>query len=289
MRFLGSLPFEDSAKNFAPKISQGPFRNLPPRPQQQHTTQRDTMTLSILRGSAQRLPRVLWRRRISTSPPHNNHHPPIAPLSPPVAEAVVPSPVDVMPPFARYSHGSQVSLTPTTRLVLVSGQLGISPDGSIPLDDAEAQADVCLRNVRAVLAATHGQGAGAGAVLPVPLGGNPRAQHHHRAPRVNTSPSTYSTLVPECTSGSTRIHTELYFLLASLCGPGHRGAMGMGHLVRLNAYVTDRAHLPAYMRARDRMLEGEEWPHGPPASTLMVVSGFARPEFLVEVEAVAAA
>jgi enamine deaminase RidA (YjgF/YER057c/UK114 family) len=65
--------------------------------------------------------------------------------------------------------------------------------------------------------------------------------------------------------------------------------MGMGHLVRLNAYVTDRAHLPAYMRARDRMLEGEEWPHGPPASTLMVVSGFARPEFLVEVEAVAAA
>ena len=63
----------------------------------------------------------------------------------------------------------------------------------------------------------------------------------------------------------------------------------MGHLVRLNAYVTCAAHLAGYMRARDKMLAEEDWPHGPPASTLMVVSGFARPEFKVEVEAVAAA
>lgn len=65
--------------------------------------------------------------------------------------------------------------------------------------------------------------------------------------------------------------------------------MGMGHLVRLNAYVTCSSHLGAYMSARDQMLAEEEWPRGPPASTLMVVSGFARPEFLVEVEAIAAA
>ncbi len=60
--------------------------------------------------------------------------------------------------------------------------------------------------------------------------------------------------------------------------------MGPADIVRLNAYVTDRTHLPAYMRARDRFTGGALV-----ASTLMIVSGFARPEFKVEVEAVAAA
>ena len=59
--------------------------------------------------------------------------------------------------------------------------------------------------------------------------------------------------------------------------------MTLDDLVRLNAYVTAREHLPAYMAARDSVLTGEA-----PASTLMIVSGFARPQFLVEVEAVAA-
>jgi len=62
------------------------------------------------------------------------------------------------------------------------------------------------------------------------------------------------------------------------------GGMGPADVVRLNAYVTDRAHLAAYMRARDRFMAGHL-----PASTLMIVTGFARPEFKVEVEAVAAA
>ncbi|MEL6317298.1 MAG: RidA family protein, partial [Pseudomonadota bacterium] len=57
---------------------------------------------------------------------------------------------------------------------------------------------------------------------------------------------------------------------------------------RLNAYVTDRAHLPGYMRARDRFVAAAGG-DGPPASTLMIVSGFARPEFVVEIEALAAA
>lgn len=61
------------------------------------------------------------------------------------------------------------------------------------------------------------------------------------------------------------------------------GGMDLRDLVRINAYVTAREHLPDYMAARDSMLSGP-----PPASTLMIVSGFARPEFLVEVEAVAA-
>ena len=59
--------------------------------------------------------------------------------------------------------------------------------------------------------------------------------------------------------------------------------MEMGDLVRLNAYVSGREHLAAYMASRDRHVATP-----PPASTLMIVGGFARPEFLVEVEAVAA-
>ena len=51
-----------------------------------------------------------------------------------------------------------------------------------------------------------------------------------------------------------------------------------------NAYVSGREHLPGYMRARDAAIG-----HLPPVgSTLMIVSGFARKEFVVEVEAIAA-
>lgn len=60
--------------------------------------------------------------------------------------------------------------------------------------------------------------------------------------------------------------------------------MTLKDVIRLNAYVTDRGHLQSYMRSRDR-----QFPGTPPASTLMIVTGFARPEFLVEIEAVAAA
>ncbi|WP_367192607.1 RidA family protein [Amorphus sp. 3PC139-8] len=54
-------------------------------------------------------------------------------------------------------------------------------------------------------------------------------------------------------------------------------------IVRLNAFVTDRADLAGYMRARDRFVGARA-----PASTLMIVSGFSRPEFKVEIEALAA-
>ncbi len=59
--------------------------------------------------------------------------------------------------------------------------------------------------------------------------------------------------------------------------------MGLANLVRINAFVVGREHLKGYMTVRDRFLGAT-----PRASTLMIVSGFARPEFLVEVEAVAA-
>jgi 2-iminobutanoate/2-iminopropanoate deaminase len=60
--------------------------------------------------------------------------------------------------------------------------------------------------------------------------------------------------------------------------------MGLENIVRINAYVSGREHLQPYMAVRNQLFEA---PY--PASTLMVVSGFARPEFVVEVEAVAAA
>lgn len=57
------------------------------------------------------------------------------------------------------------------------------------------------------------------------------------------------------------------------------------HVVRLNAYVTDRAHMAGYMAARDGWLADVA---ALPASTLVIVSGFTRPEFVVEVEMLAA-
>jgi enamine deaminase RidA (YjgF/YER057c/UK114 family) len=59
--------------------------------------------------------------------------------------------------------------------------------------------------------------------------------------------------------------------------------MEPGDVVRINAFVTDRAHMPGYMAARDRFVASP-----PPASTLVIVSGFTRPEFKVEVEVIAA-
>ena len=61
--------------------------------------------------------------------------------------------------------------------------------------------------------------------------------------------------------------------------------MGRADVVRLNAYVTAREHLAGYMAARNAFFAGVE---PPPASTLVIVSGFARPEFVVEVECIAA-
>ena len=121
------------------------------------------------------------------------------------------TPDSIRAPFARYSHG--VELPPGARILFCSGQLGIEPDDTVP-EDAEAQADLCFRNIGAVLAAA---------------------------------------------------------------------GMDFGDLVRINAYVTGREHLAAYMAARDRVIGTP-----PPASTLMIVSGFAREIFKVEIEAVAA-
>ncbi|MDQ0510415.1 RidA family protein [Ancylobacter amanitiformis] len=120
-------------------------------------------------------------------------------------------PAAIRRPFARYSHAVEVPAG--ARLLLVSGQLGISAQDDIP-ESAEAQADLCFAAIAACLA---------------------------------------------------------------------QARMGAADIVRLNAYVTERAHMEGYMAARDRFIADP-----PPASTLMIVSGFTRPEFKVEIEALAA-
>lgn len=122
------------------------------------------------------------------------------------------SPTDIHPPFAPYSPGIEVP--GTDRLVLVSGQLGIAADGSVPAD-CSSQTELCFANIAAIL---------------------------------------------------------------------REGGLGLANIVKLNAYVTGREHLSAYMAVRNRLFAA---PY--PASTLMIVSGFARPEFVVEIEAIAAA
>jgi 2-iminobutanoate/2-iminopropanoate deaminase len=63
-------------------------------------------------------------------------------------------------------------------------------------------------------------------------------------------------------------------------------AAGMGprDLVKVTTFLINRADLPTARTVRDRMLKGAE-----PASTLLFVAGLASPEWLVEIEAIAAA
>lgn len=119
------------------------------------------------------------------------------------------NPSQIAPPFAAYSHGIS-----NGGLVVTSGQLGMSADGTIP-EGAEAQSDVIFAALDAILA---------------------------------------------------------------------EGGVGRGDVLRLNAYVTGREHMAGYMVARDRWTAGLD---PLPASTLMIVSGFTRPEFVVEIEALA--
>jgi enamine deaminase RidA (YjgF/YER057c/UK114 family) len=69
-------------------------------------------------------------------------------------------------------------------------------------------------------------------------------------------------------------------LLAVLDSAG----MGAENLVKVTAYITRPQDTGLYREVRDRMLGGAE-----PASTLLVISGLAHPDWLVEIEAVAAA
>jgi enamine deaminase RidA (YjgF/YER057c/UK114 family) len=123
------------------------------------------------------------------------------------------TPSAVRPPFAAYSHGTYVPAG--AEWVFTSGQLGITPDDTIP-ETAEAQADLCFAAIDAILAE-----AGFDRYR---YGADQRLRHR---------PGAYG----------------------GLHGARDRWCAGMARL---------------------------------PASTLVIVAGFTRPEFKVEVEVAAA-
>jgi enamine deaminase RidA (YjgF/YER057c/UK114 family) len=55
------------------------------------------------------------------------------------------------------------------------------------------------------------------------------------------------------------------------------------HVVKLNNYFTDIAHISVFREVRDRFVDAA----APPASTAVAISALARPGALIEVEAIA--
>ena len=55
----------------------------------------------------------------------------------------------------------------------------------------------------------------------------------------------------------------------------------MQEVIKITCFLTDINTYPAYSKVRS-----ETWPSNPPASSTVAVSALARPEFLVEVEAI---
>ena len=62
-----------------------------------------------------------------------------------------------------------------------------------------------------------------------------------------------------------------------------RAGMAVGDLVKITQYLTRAEDIPGYAKVRARMLGDAR-----PASMMLVVAALPRPEFLLEIEAVAA-
>jgi enamine deaminase RidA (YjgF/YER057c/UK114 family) len=60
--------------------------------------------------------------------------------------------------------------------------------------------------------------------------------------------------------------------------------MGPADIVKVNVFLTDVDQVPASRAAREAALDGVE-----PASTLLIVAGLASPDWLIEIELIAAA
>lgn len=84
------------------------------------------------------------------------------------------------------------------------------------------------------------------------------------------------TLAPDITGQAEQAWTHIVTMLA-------RAGMTVHDLVRITQYLTRASAIPAYAKVRARFLGTAR-----PASMLMVVSQLPRPEFLLEIEAVAA-
>jgi enamine deaminase RidA (YjgF/YER057c/UK114 family) len=78
-----------------------------------------------------------------------------------------------------------------------------------------------------------------------------------------------------------RRQTEQVFRNLSAAAESAGGSLR--DLVKLNYYIVDIAHLPEIREVRDRFIDTKR----PPTSTAVQVSRLFRPEFLLEVDAVA--
>lgn len=82
--------------------------------------------------------------------------------------------------------------------------------------------------------------------------------------------------IPEDVESQARICFENIDLILVEAG------LDKADLIHLRTFVTAREYFQPYMGVRDDYLEGRNI-----ASTLVIVSGFTRPEFKVEIEALA--
>jgi 2-iminobutanoate/2-iminopropanoate deaminase len=121
------------------------------------------------------------------------------------------NPTTIAPPGGRYTHAIEVP--PGARWLVVSGQVGVAPDGSTPADIG-GQTENCFRNIGAIL---------------------------------------------------------------------ETAGMSLADIVKITVFLTSEDDIAGFRAARDRMT-GEALP----ASTLVVVSRLVRPEWRVEIEALAA-
>ena len=102
----------------------------------------------------------------------------------------------------------------------------------------------------------------------------PNARWLYLAGQVGIAPD--GTVPTSCAEQAEMCFANILAILAE-------AGMGPGDLVRLNTYLLDPADRAAYGAARDRHVGTP-----PPASTLVIVRALARPEFKIEVEAIAA-
>ena len=121
------------------------------------------------------------------------------------------NPATVRPPGGNYTHSVEVETG--SRLLYVSGQTGVAPDGTIP-EGIEAQATVAFDSIVKVLAAS---------------------------------------------------------------------GYGLEDVVFMKSFLTRREDRAGFQKVRSAV-----WGDIRPASTFLIVSGLAQPEFLVEVEVIAA-
>ncbi len=122
------------------------------------------------------------------------------------------SPATVAAPMGPYSHA--VEVPPGSRLLFISGEIGVLPSGEVPAGIA-AQADACWRNIAAILA---------------------------------------------------------------------DAGMTVADLTKITTYLTDASDLAAAGAARAQYLGDAR-----PASATIIVKALVKPDWVIEIEAVAAA